>query len=187
MGWCLYLDGANSLLGGQSQPFIQDGGGSGISPAETLQAGVPRGRAEATQAQREPPLQDNAAKPQCGACARSVLPSPLGPREEAGCHGVCHHAACLAWSPVGLSPGGQRLPLRMEVRKETLSCGKRVVVSHHLSPRVLVDPAPSHSSLPLFPHPATPWQPCCIYPFDQSLTRSAFLEDLWGSGGSRRI
>lgn len=35
MGWCLYLDGANNPLGGQSQPFIQNRGGSGISPAET--------------------------------------------------------------------------------------------------------------------------------------------------------
>lgn len=32
-GLRLYLDGAASPLGGQSQPFIQDGGGSGISPA----------------------------------------------------------------------------------------------------------------------------------------------------------
>lgn len=29
----LYLDGADSLLGGQRQPFIRDRGGSGISPA----------------------------------------------------------------------------------------------------------------------------------------------------------
>ena len=32
-GWHLYLDGADSLLGGQRQPFIWDRGGSGISPA----------------------------------------------------------------------------------------------------------------------------------------------------------
>lgn len=39
-------------------------------------------------------------------CFLRATPSPLGPREEAGCHGICHHAASLAWSPVGLSPGG---------------------------------------------------------------------------------
>jgi hypothetical protein len=31
--WHLYLDTDEVLLGGQKQPFIQGGGGSGISPA----------------------------------------------------------------------------------------------------------------------------------------------------------
>lgn len=43
----------------------------------TLQVGVPKGRTEATQAQREPPLQDPTQKP---GCALSSPPSLSGPQ-----------------------------------------------------------------------------------------------------------
>jgi hypothetical protein len=121
--WHLYLDTDEVLLGGQKQPFIQGGGGSGISPAVTSQARSlvqgqkPRG------AQKELPLQDPAVMPHCVPSAFSGLPSPLGPTEKACCHGACHHATCSVWSPIDLSPDSQRLPLGMEEGKETLSHG----------------------------------------------------------------
>lgn len=55
-----------------------------------LAGGVPHGRAKATQAPREPPLQDPTQK---SGLLSPILPPPLGPREKAGCHGICRHAA----------------------------------------------------------------------------------------------
>lgn len=50
-----------------------------------------------------------------GVHALSGPPSPPGPREEAGCHGICHHATCLAWS---------------------LTAGPQVARGHHLEWKV---------------------------------------------------
>ena len=37
-----------------------------------------------------------------------VLPPSPGPREETGCHSLCHYATCLLpWSPTALCPGSQ--------------------------------------------------------------------------------
>ena len=106
-GWHLYLDGAESLLGGQRQPFIRDRGGSGTSPA-----GMRPCRLESLWEGRRYPGPKGVTSPGSSpevlvsTCALSGPPSPLSPREEVSCHGICSHANCLAWSPAGLSPGG---------------------------------------------------------------------------------
>lgn len=98
-----------------------------------------------------------------------VTMPPIWPGVPQACHqvaGCCH----LEW--------------RME--RNPLAVGTGLIVSHHLNPKV--SPAPSHSSLPPFPHPATLRKPCCIYPFDQFFTCPEFPEELqWGFKGYSRI
>lgn len=81
-GLRLYLDKAHSLLGGQGQPFIQDGGGSGVSPAGTgpCRPG-PQGRAEVTQAPGSHLSRLLLRSPSVGPVRSQLLPPLQAPSE----------------------------------------------------------------------------------------------------------
>lgn len=172
----MYLEKAHSLLGGQGQPLIQAGGGSGVSPARTgPHRQGPQGRAEVTQAQRQTPFQDPAPESQRGPCSlSSSLPSrpkrkqvvmafvtmlPAGPESLKACPQVargCH------WK------GGW---------KETL-CQRS---------QSLIISAPSNSSpfslLPPSRSPPARSRPYRAHRCGQSLARPAFAEDPQGCWG----
>lgn len=149
MGWHLYLDTANSLLGDQNQPLIQ-GRVEVAFPllGWDLTARVPLGKAEATQAHRVPPLQDPAQRPQCVSCVFSTPPSPHSPTKETCCHGIYCHVACSAWSPTGLSLGSWRQPLGIEGERKPEAMGAWPTISVPSTPRA---PTPLHTSVPVSP------------------------------------
>lgn len=180
--------GANSLLGGRSQPFIQDGGGSGISPAET--GPYRQGSLVGGQKTHRPKGSHLPRILLRSLSVRRVLSQFLPPLQAPEKRQVAMVFVTMppVWSGVPQAcprvAGDCHLEWRME--RNPLALGTGLRVSHHLNPKV--NPAPSHSSLPPFPHPATLWQPCCIYPFDQFFTCPEFPEDLqWGFKGYSRI
>lgn len=97
-----------------------------------LVGGLPCGRAEATQAQREPPLQDPTQKLVCS-LQSSLLPFRAPERRQVAMVRVSPVPPACSQSPPALCPGSQSRLLGREGTREPLTAGAGLRVSFIIS------------------------------------------------------